>query len=235
MESRVLPSKDVSALLTKNFVALKVDIDKAPADVQKYLSQVGGNTLPFYAYVGPDGKFIKGTSGFRDEKAFLDDLESVVKIVIPKASPADEKKLAKAVEQAEKDLEAGRLAAVVKAAREAEKVRGLSEAKDRLKELQTKAEEAGAKGLDEAVALAKEGKYDDALTAVKRLASDFKGAPLEEKAAVAQKSLERLKSAEKFAEKGEKTSAKKLCDLIVKEAAGTPWAAMAAEKGKGLQ
>ena len=46
MESRVLPSPEVGAILTGSFVCVKIDVDNPPADANKFLSQVKGNVLP---------------------------------------------------------------------------------------------------------------------------------------------------------------------------------------------
>src|SRR5947208_3445249 len=67
MESRVLPAADVVAILSAKFICLKVDADN-PGPAEKFLSQVKGNMLPFYAYATPDGKFISGTRGFRRDE-----------------------------------------------------------------------------------------------------------------------------------------------------------------------
>src|SRR5437773_593371 len=113
MESRVLPAADVVAILSAKFICLKIDADN-PGPAEKFLSQVKGNTLPFYAYATPDGKFISGTSGFRSEKAFLGDLDGVLKNDALRVPPELEKKLAKMADQAAKDFEAGKIAAVLK-------------------------------------------------------------------------------------------------------------------------
>src|SRR5437667_8123339 len=135
MESRVLPAKSVTALLAENFVCVKINIDKPPAAAQKILEQVKGNTLPFYVYTTPDGRFITGTSGFRDEGRFKADLEAVLKSDLLKVSAEDEKKLLAAAEQAGKDLEAKKYSAVVKAVQEAEGIKGISETKKKLRDL----------------------------------------------------------------------------------------------------
>jgi hypothetical protein len=132
------------------------------------LSQVKGNTLPFYAYATPDGKFISGTSGFRSEKVFKADLEGVLKNDALKAPPELEKKLAKMAEQAAKDFEAKKFAAVLKAAKDADAIRGFSESKDKIKDLQAQTLEAGNQKIKEAAQLAGEGKFDDAARSCRR-------------------------------------------------------------------
>src|SRR5437588_672713 len=126
MESRVLPAKAIARILDESFVCVKVNIDKPPAAAEKLLGQVGGDTLPFYAYVTPDGKFILGTSGYRDEREFAADLGNVLKHESLKTSTEAEKRLSAAVEQAAKDLEAKQYASVVKAWRNGASEKGFS-------------------------------------------------------------------------------------------------------------
>src|SRR6185503_12267026 len=124
MESRVLPSKSVAPVLSEFFVCVKVNIDKPPAAAEKLFEQVNGNTLPFYVYTTPNGTFISATSGYRDEGEFKTDLENVLKHHSLRPSADQEKKLAAAVEQAAKDLEAKEYATVIKAWRESSSIHG---------------------------------------------------------------------------------------------------------------
>lgn len=234
MESRVLPADEVAVLLAANFVCVKVNVDNAPADVQDILSQVQGNILPFYAYIAPDGKFIAGTSGFRDVKMFKADLQAALKSDLLRLPPAVEKKLQKAADQAAKDLEAKKYAAVIRAAKDAEKFKGVSDARDKLKDLATQAAELGKKAIEEAAGLAKEDKIDEALALAKKLQADFKGTEVETAANDAVKSLDRLKAALADIAKGAKADAKNRYTLILKEAKDSPWAAIAEEKLKML-
>ena len=193
MESRVLPAKSVTALLAENFVCVKINIDKPPAAAQKILEQVKGNTLPFYVYTTPDGRFITGTSGFRDEGRFKADLEGVLKSDLLKVSAEDEKKLLAAAEQAGKDLEAKKYGAVVKAIQEAEGIKGLSDTKKKLRELLRQALEAGRALLQEADSLVKADKHADAKPIIRRVQTDFRGTELEAPANAAADAIERAK------------------------------------------
>ena len=213
MESSVLPAAEIVALLSAKFVCVKVDADN-PGPAEKMLSQVKGNTLPFYAYATPDGKFISGTSGFRSEKVFKADLEGVLKNDALKAPPELEKKLAKMAEQAAKDFEAKKFAAVLKAAKDADAIRGFSELKDKIKDLQAQTLEAGNQKIKEAAQLAGEGKFDDAGPILSAAAKDYKGSDVEKAAAAGTKALERLKSA---AKETDPKGAKRYYELIVKE------------------
>lgn len=212
MESSVLPAAEIVAILSK-FVCVKVDCDN-PGPAEKMLSQVKGNTLPFYAYATPDGKFISGTSGFRNEKSFKSDLEGVLKNDALKAPPELEKKLAKMAEQAAKDFEAKKFAAVIKTAKDADAIRGVSDSKDKIKELQTQTLEAGQQKIKEAAQLAGDGKFDDAAPLLSSAAKDFKGSDVEKAATAGSKALDRLKSA---AKESDPKNAKRFYELILKE------------------
>ena len=232
MESRVLPAKDVAAILAAKFVCVKVNVD-SPGPAAKILEQVQGNTLPFFAYVTPEGKFISGTSGFRDEKTFKADLEGVLQSDVLRVPAPLEKKLASMAEQAAKDAEAGKTAAVVKTARQAEAIRGSSASKDRIRELYAKALEDGRGRLEAAADLCREGKFDDAGKVVSEVSKDYKGTELEKAAAAANKALPRLRQAHKDAEAGNANAAKRAWELVVKECKDAgPFAELAEEKLK---
>lgn len=221
MESRVLPAKDVAAILAAKFVCVKVNAD-SPGAAAKILDQVQGNTLPFFAYVSPDGKFISGTSGFRDEKTFKADLEGVLASDLLRVPAPLEKKLATMAEQAAKDAEAGKTAAVVKTAKQAQAIRGSSPSKDKIAELYAKAIDEGQQKLKDAAGLCGEGTFDDAEKLVSAVSKDFKGTELEKPAAAAAKALPRLKQAHKDSEAGNKNSAKRAWELVVKECKDAP-------------
>jgi hypothetical protein len=191
MESRVLPAKAISALLSENFICVKVNIDTPPAPAQKLLEQVNGNTLPFYAYITPEGRFISGTSGFRDEARFKADLEGVIKSDLLKVSADAEKGLAAAAEQAGKDLESKKFGSVVKAARDAESVKGVSDSKKKLRQLLGQAVVAGRALLQDADELVKANKHVEALAIIRRVQSDFRGTELIVAANAAAEAIER--------------------------------------------
>jgi len=216
MESRVLPDPEVVAVLSAKFVCVKVDADN-PGAAEKILGQVKGNTLPFYAYVTPDGKFISGTSGYRDTAVFKSDLDAALKSDLMRVPPDAEKKLAKMAEQAAKDLEAKKIPAVVKAAKDADAIRGTSESKDKVKQLYAQAIEAGQQKIKEAAELCKDAKFDEALALLAATAKDYKGTELEKPAAAATKAAERLRGASK-----EPAAAKKMYELIIKECKDAP-------------
>lgn len=220
MQSRVLPAPEISPILAR-FVCVKIDADN-PGDADKILSQVKGNILPFYAYVTPEGKFISGTSGFRDVNAFKGDLEGAMKSDLMRAPAEVEKKLAKIAEQAAKDLEAKKFAGVVKAARDAEAVRGFSDSKDKIRDLYAQAVGGAQQKIKEAAELSKESKFDEAAALLAPLAKDFKGTEVEPAAVAANKALDRLKSVSKFLEKADKAGAKRQCELILKESKDAP-------------
>ena len=216
MESSVLPAAEISAILSSKFICVKIDADN-PGDAEKMLGQVKGNVLPFYAYVTPEGKFISGTSGFRNEKVFKADLEGAMKSDLMKVPADAEKKLAKAAEQAAKDLEAKKVASVLKAAKDADTIRGFSDSKDKLKELAAQAVQLGHQRIKEAADLCKDSKFEEAAAILSTVAKDFKGSEVEPAAAAATKAVDHLRSAGKFLEKEDKAGAKKQCELVVKE------------------
>ncbi len=217
----MLPAAEISAILTSKFICVKVDADN-PGDAEKMMSQVKGNTLPFYAYVTPEGKFISGTSGFRGEKAFKADLEGVLKSDLMKVAPDAEKKLAKVAEQAAKDLEAKKVASVFKASKDADTIRGFSESKDKIKELAAQAVQLGMQRIKEAADLCKEAKFEEAGTILAAVVKEFKGTEVEPAANAANKAVDHFKTASKYLEKEDKAAAKKQYDLVAKECKDVP-------------
>jgi len=193
MESRVLPAKTIAPILAEYFVCVKVNIDKPPPAVEKLFEKVNGNTLPFYVYLAPDGQFISGTSGFRDEQQFKADLEGVLKHESLRPSAEQEKKLAAAGDQAAKDLEAKEYAGVIKAWRDSLTVRGFSDHKKKLKALADKAVDGGRERLKEADALVKADKHAEALVILKKAQSDFRGTELDRPVKAAIDAIEAVK------------------------------------------
>jgi hypothetical protein len=216
MESSVLSVDEIQAILSARFICLKVDCDN-PGKADNILSQVQGNTLPFYAYTTPEGKFISGTSGYRDVKTFKADLEAVLKNDLLRMPPEIEKKLAKIAEQAAKDFEEKKIAAVVKAARDADACRGFSDSKARVRELLAQVIAMGRARIKAAADLCKDGKFDEAGPILAALAKDYKGSELEHAASAANKALGFLKAAAKETEGGNAAAAKRQYGFIVKE------------------
>lgn len=216
MESSVLPTDEIQAILSARFICLKVDCDN-PGKADKILSQVQGNTLPFYAYTTPDGKFISGTSGYRDVRSFKADLEAVLKNDLLRMPPEVEKKLSKIAEQAAKDFEEKKIAAIVKAARDVDAYRGFSDSKDKVRELLAQVVDLGRAKIKAAAGLCKDGKFDEAGPILAALAKDYKGSELERAAGAANKALGYLKAAARETEGGNAAAAKRQYGLIVKE------------------
>lgn len=234
MASSVLPTEEINALLCHEFVLLKVDIDKPTKGVQKFLDAVKGQVLPFWAYVTPDGTFISGSSGFRNAEDFLADLKSAMTSALMRVPAPVEKTLAKSADQAAKDLEEKKHGAVVRAVKDAEKYRGYSESKLKLRELLTKAVVAGREVLATAAEQAHGGDLEAALATARPVLADFKGTELDAAAALAVKCLEKLKSAAASLEKSDKAAAKRCYAQIAKDAPESPYAALAEEKAKEL-
>lgn len=216
MESSVLPSDEVSAILAAKFVCVKVDCDN-PGPAEKMLSQVKGNVLPFYAYATPDGKFITGTSGFRNKAVFKADLEGVLKSDLMRVPAELEKKLAKMADQAAKDLEAKKIPAVIKAARDAAAIRGFSDSKDKIHEALAQAVSAGNDRIKEAAELCKDAKFEEAGAILSAVSKDYKGSELEKPASAATKALDKFKAAAK-----DPASGKRNYEQVVKDCKDAP-------------
>ena len=211
MHERVHPSPDVVAILSTKFVCVKVDADN-PGAAEKFMDQVKGDDLPNYVYLTPEGKFISGTSGFRNEKTFLADLDAVMKNDALKVVPELERKLAKIADQAAKDLEAKKYASVFKAGRDADSARGFSASKDRIEELRNQALALGKERLKGSAQLCADGKFDETGAALSALIRDFKGSDVERAATAANKSLDRFKAASK---ESDAKAARRLYELIL--------------------
>jgi hypothetical protein len=211
MHERVLPSPEVVAILSSKFVCVKVDADN-PGAAEKFMDQVKGDDLPNYVYLTPEGKFISGTSGFRNEKTFLADLEGVMKSDALKVTPELERKLAKTADQAAKDLEAKKYLSVLKAGRDADAARGFSASKDKIEELRNQALALGKERLKGAAQLCADGKFDESGAALSGLIRDFKGSEVDRAATVANKSLDRFKAASK---ESDAKAARRLYELIL--------------------
>jgi hypothetical protein len=173
--------------------------------------------LPFYAYAGPDGKFLHGTSGYRDTTVFKADLERVLKHESLQVPAAAEKKLVKIAEQAEKDLAEKKYAAVIKAVKSAESVPGFSASKDKLAATWTQTLAAGKDRIKEAADLCRDAKFDEAAALLNAIEKDFKGTEVERSVVAAEKAHGRLKSAAKDA-----SGAKKLYEAIIKDCKDAP-------------
>lgn len=227
MHERVLPSAEVIAILSSKFVCVKVDADN-PGAAEKFMDQVKGDDLPNYVYLTPEGKFISGTSGFRNEKTFLADLQGVMRSDALKVAPELDRKLAKIADQAAKDLEAKRYGAVFKAGRDADAARGFSASKDKIEELRNQALALGKERLKGAAQLCGEGKFDECGAALSALLRDFKGSDVERAATVANKSLDRFKAASK---ESDPKAARRLYELILTDSKeATPFWELARSK-----
>ena len=92
MEKEIQPSEPIKSLLAKRFVCVRVDCDNLPEGANRFRGEIKGNTLPIITYVTPKGRFISGTSGFRNEDVFKADLDSVLASDLlkePKEEPKD--------------------------------------------------------------------------------------------------------------------------------------------------
>ena len=234
MESRVLPDDEINGLLTKYFVCLEVGTDKPPADVEAILREVHGvgrtYGLPSYICLTPEGKVVRSTTGYRSVIAFKADLEAALKSESIRAAADVEKKVAEFAEQAAKDFEARKYGSVLQVAREAHQLRGWCEARAMLRGLADRCEEFGRQALEKTVGLTRSGSFDSAAAAAKKAQADFPGSEIERAAGIAVTCIERLQIAAKDQNGGDMAGARSLYESIVKEAADSPYKAIAEEK-----
>ncbi|MBI1850431.1 MAG: DUF255 domain-containing protein [Planctomycetes bacterium] len=235
MAKSVLVDGAIRSTLARDFVCLEVDTDHAPFDIDAILRDVHGvgnkYTLPCFVYVTPEGKIIRSTNGFRSVVAFKSDLQAALSSDAMR-SPADvEKKLAEAADAATKEFDAKKFGAVIRAAREADGAPGWCDGKVRLRALHDRCEEAATQALEKAAGLAQKGNFDGAKAAVEKLQTDFAGSDTAERGAqAALTSLERLVVAAQANASGDSASARMVYEAIVKDAAGTPYEAIAWER-----
>ncbi len=230
MASRVLPKKEIQALLASNFVCVKIDADSVPSEIEPIMKQGNGKTLPFYAYLTPEGNFISGTSGYRGAAEFAKDLQSALRSEPMRASPNAQASLAAAAEQAEKDFKAKKYPAVLLATQEALEVRGWSDSKAKLRELGAKCEEIGQVRLAEALALVRKGNLKAASGLVRSVQKEFAETTIGRTADLAVSSIRDLEAAAQKQNAGDMAGASAIYASIAKDAEGTPYEAIAKEK-----
>jgi hypothetical protein len=75
----VVPRPDVAPLLQEHFVALAADADDTEGEVMQHADKLeDAYMLPFVMFVGPDGKFIEGSSGATNPISFAARLQRIV-------------------------------------------------------------------------------------------------------------------------------------------------------------
>jgi hypothetical protein len=169
MAAGALRDPIVGLTLSRHFVSVAVDKEKAPPELQEVFKRVEGNKLPFLVFLTDKGQYILGISGPRDAKRFQGDLEEVLKgkqVLMSKKNEAD---LARHVAALQKALDAKDYKKAIAALHGVEQVHGYSAEKDRAYDLMDKAQEEGANVLRKAFDLAR--KTD--LNGAKAVLSDF--------------------------------------------------------------
>lgn len=220
----------VSQLLKRHFVALAVDIDNAPKEIQPLLGKIEGKTLPFLLSVSERGQFLHGTSGARNPDQLAADLEKTLAnkaVALPKAREAD---LAKQLGSLEKALEANNRKQATTAFQAILRLRGHSEAKDKAHDLMDTAQERGTKQLRDAVAHARKDEYDDASKLAAQVANEFSGLPVADEAKEHQAALKLLESAHQLSadKKGNwKPTASQRLNTLLNKHGDTPYAMLA--------
>jgi hypothetical protein len=233
-----LQDPKVSQILKRHFVALVVDIDNAPREIQPLLGKIEGKTLPFLLCVTDRGQFLHGTSGPRNPEQLGADLANTLAnkaVVLPKAREAD---LAKQLGALEKALDANNRKQATTAFQAILRLRGYSGAKDKAHDLMDAAQAEGIKQLRDAVAHAGKDEYDDAGKLAAQVAKDFSGLPIADEAKEHQAALKLLEAAHQLSadKKGnwKQTAAQRLNTLLSKHG-DTPYATLAQQRLQDLR
>jgi hypothetical protein len=233
-----LQDSKVSQLLKRHFVALAVDIDNTPKEIQPLLSKVEGKTLPFLLCITDRGQFLHGTSGARNPEQLGADLAKVLAnkaVALPKAREAD---LTKQLVALEKALEANNRKQANTTFQAILRLRGYNEAKDKAHDLMDAAQVEGVKQLREAVARTRKDEYDDAGKLAADVAKDFAGLPIADEAKEHQAALKLLEAAHQLSmdKKGnwKQTATQRLNTLLSKHG-DTPYATLAQQRLQELR
>jgi hypothetical protein len=191
---RVLPDSEVKEKIGAIAVGLAADCDAPERDVEEIMRKnlAGKNALPFACFIGHDGTWVAGFSGYRDTAAFADILDTADKCPLLDATDAVRKKLLGLANVAGKSAERGDWKAVLRAGNEGAKTVGRCPEREALLAL-VKQARAWAQGELEGVADAARGA--DPLELKKRLAEvrkHFAGEPEGADADLGMKALGKL-------------------------------------------
>jgi hypothetical protein len=233
-----LQDPKVSQVLKRHFVALAVDIDNAPKEIQPLLGKIEGKTLPFLLCVTDRGQFLHGTSGPRDPEQLGADLAKALAnkvVALPKARETD---LVKQLEALQKALDANNRKQTNTAFQAILRLHGYSEAKDKAHDLMDTAQEQGTKQLRDAVARARKDEYDDAGKLAAQVAKDFAGLPIADEAKEHQAALKLLEAAHQSSadKKGNwKQTAGQRYNTLLSKHGDTPYATLAHQRLQDLR
>ena len=151
--------KDVKPKIQALAVGLAADCDAAEQEVEALMraNLPDASSLPFVALLTPDGRWIDGYSGWKEEPAFLQLLAKAEKSPLLEATAAVRKQLEKHAGTVGAAAEKGDWQAVLVAAREERKSVGRCPERDVIKGAEKKAREWAAAELDGVVQQAKAG------------------------------------------------------------------------------
>jgi hypothetical protein len=233
-----LQDPKVSQLLKRHFVALAVDIDNPPKELQSHFSKIEGKTLPFLLCVTDRCQFLHGSSGARNAEQLAADLTKTLAnkaVALPKAREAE---LAKQLEALEKALDAHDRKKATTAFQAILRLRGYNEAKDKAHDVMDAAQAEGSKELRDAFARARKDEYDDAGKLAAHVVSEFAGLPIADEAKEHQAALKLLEAAyhQGADKKGswKQTAAQRLNALLSKYG-DTPYASLAQQRLQELR
>lgn len=224
---RVLPDKDIAARIADIAVGLATDCDRPERDVDKILSEhlKGAQMLPFVAFLGHDGKWVAGYSGFKGKDEFLKVLEQAENDPALQASDAVRKKLAVIVTRAGKAAEKGDWKTVMRTAKDAAKTTGRCPERTQLGEIVGKAKAWATGEFDAAIRLAQSGgSLEDARAKLMEVRKQFGGEPEADDADKGLKALQRLASIAKTEAGGGDGTASR--EKAFREFEGTRWTAI---------
>jgi hypothetical protein len=185
----------------------------------------GASTLPFAGFITPQGNWVDGFSGFKNEEGFLKILDAVEKSPLLEATEAVKKKVAGLAEKAGKAAEKGEWKSVLGAAKEAKETSGRCDGREALEGLVKKARDWATAQFDAAGKAAQSG---GDLAEPRRILGDvkkqFPGEPEAAEAEAGLKALTKLSNLQ--AAEAAPNAQPGLREKVKKEFAASRWAAI---------
>jgi len=208
-------------------VGLAANCDAPEGDVATIMREnlKGASTLPFAGFITPQGKWVAGFSGFKDEGGFVKILDEVEASPVLQASEADKKKIAALGEKAGKAAEKSEWKSVLAAAKEAKEINGRCDARKTIDGFVAKAREWATSQFDAAVKAAQGG---GDLAEPRRILGDvkkqFPGEPEAAEAEAGLKALTKLSNLQ--AAEAAPNAQPGLREKVKKEFAASRWGAI---------
>jgi len=193
----VLPHPDVKARLADLAVGLAADCDNPEAPIRNLIDAnlKDARRLPFVAFITHDGKWVAGYGGSTDRNSLLEALQKAEKEPSLQASPAVQKKLAGLAMRAGKAAERSDWKTVVKAGRDAAKLRGRCAERAALDASVRKARDWAEAEITVAARLAAKGSdVDGAEKKLKDVKNRFRGEPEAKTAATGLAAIKQLRA-----------------------------------------